>query len=204
MQQVFDISKRQRKPDIEHHRQADDLETGFEVTEGAALRHNKTLRNRPARFNPVSFDNAYFQKPATPRHPQVSRQQTRPPSRRMFANAEFTRRRRCPPLPPHPESHSARPVLHCIAIWGETSRLGFMRFLRTLLIVLSIRAIGPQSSWVAGFGWCQRPRAPPQSTRTQSPSLRSRCLIVLDTPRVCSRKHPFLAASIRRSWSSSG
>ena len=43
VQQILDIAKRQREPDIEHHGQADDLGTGFETLEGEAFGHNQTL-----------------------------------------------------------------------------------------------------------------------------------------------------------------
>ncbi len=31
VQQIFDIPQGKRKPDVQHHRQADDLWTGFEI-----------------------------------------------------------------------------------------------------------------------------------------------------------------------------
>lgn len=43
MEQVLDISERQRKPNVQHHRQADDLWARLEVAEGAAFRHVGTL-----------------------------------------------------------------------------------------------------------------------------------------------------------------
>ncbi len=48
VQQIFDITKRKRKPDVQHHRQADDLGTGFEVFERGRFGHSQTLRNLPA------------------------------------------------------------------------------------------------------------------------------------------------------------
>jgi len=57
-QQVFDIAKREWKSDVEHHRQADDLRRCFEIAKWARFRHYQTLRNRHARFNPVSSDSA--------------------------------------------------------------------------------------------------------------------------------------------------
>ncbi len=33
MPQVFDITKRKRKPDVQHHRKTDDLGAGFEILE---------------------------------------------------------------------------------------------------------------------------------------------------------------------------
>ena len=37
MQQVFDIPERERKPNVEHYRQADDLRARLEVLERVAL-----------------------------------------------------------------------------------------------------------------------------------------------------------------------
>ena len=37
--EVLYVAKRQREPDVEHHRQANDLKRGFEVTEGALFGH---------------------------------------------------------------------------------------------------------------------------------------------------------------------
>lgn len=37
LQQVLDIAQRQREPDIQHHRQADNLGSGLEVIEGGRL-----------------------------------------------------------------------------------------------------------------------------------------------------------------------
>ncbi len=39
LQLVLDVPERQREPDIQHHRQADDLRACFEVTEGAGYGH---------------------------------------------------------------------------------------------------------------------------------------------------------------------
>jgi hypothetical protein len=39
MQQVFDIAKREREAEVKHHRQADDLWAGLEVSERGALGH---------------------------------------------------------------------------------------------------------------------------------------------------------------------
>ena len=56
VQQVFDIPKLERKSDIEHHRQTDDLGTGFEVFEGGRSGHGQKLRNRPAPLKQCSSD----------------------------------------------------------------------------------------------------------------------------------------------------
>ena len=39
VQQVLDVSKRQRVADIHHHREADDLRRGLEVTKNARVAH---------------------------------------------------------------------------------------------------------------------------------------------------------------------
>ena len=46
VQQILDISQRQRKPNVEHHRQADDLLAGPKVLERVGFLHSKTLRDR--------------------------------------------------------------------------------------------------------------------------------------------------------------
>ena len=58
MEQIFHITKGQRKPDIQHHGQADNLTARFEVTEGRAFCHRARLRNRPAQLKRVSSDSA--------------------------------------------------------------------------------------------------------------------------------------------------
>jgi hypothetical protein len=58
MKQVFDIAKREWKPDIEHYRKADDFGTGFEISKWAVFDHRQTLRNRPAGLNRFSSDSA--------------------------------------------------------------------------------------------------------------------------------------------------
>jgi hypothetical protein len=37
MKEIFGIPERERKPNVEHHRQADDLRAGLEVLKGAGL-----------------------------------------------------------------------------------------------------------------------------------------------------------------------
>jgi hypothetical protein len=39
VKQIFDIAQRQREPNLEHHRQADDLWARFEGAERGALGH---------------------------------------------------------------------------------------------------------------------------------------------------------------------
>lgn len=43
MQQVFNVSKRERKPDVEHHRQTDDLWARFKVAKRGSFGHEPTL-----------------------------------------------------------------------------------------------------------------------------------------------------------------
>ena len=45
-----------RQPDIQHHRQTDDLGTGLEVLERRAFGHGWKLQNHPALLKLVSFD----------------------------------------------------------------------------------------------------------------------------------------------------
>ena len=59
MQKILDVSKRQREPDVEHHRQADDLGACLEVTKRAVSGHPRTLGDRPAHFKIVSSDSAH-------------------------------------------------------------------------------------------------------------------------------------------------
>ena len=56
MNQVFDGPERKRKPDVEHHRQADDIEAGLEIAEGPAFGHRQRLRMPPARLNQIISD----------------------------------------------------------------------------------------------------------------------------------------------------
>ena len=58
MQQVLDISKRQRETDVEHHFQADYVGTGFEVAKWGVFCHPTRLRNRPAPLKHHRSDNA--------------------------------------------------------------------------------------------------------------------------------------------------
>ncbi len=58
VQQIFDIAKRQRETDVQHHRQADNLTARFEIAEWIRLGHLQTLQIRSARLKPVSSDSA--------------------------------------------------------------------------------------------------------------------------------------------------
>ena len=59
-QQIFHVAKRKRKTDLKHHRNTNDLGTGFEVLERGAVRHFKALRNRPFRLNKDLSDKTLF------------------------------------------------------------------------------------------------------------------------------------------------
>ncbi len=82
MEQIFHIAKGQRKPDVQHHRQTDNLTTCFEIAKWIRFSHVRKVRNRPARLNPVSSDNAIWPAGWKPRaRPDISRFQ-RPPRTR--------------------------------------------------------------------------------------------------------------------------
>ncbi len=53
VQQVFDIPKRERETDVQHHRKADDLGIGFEVFERSRSGNMQKPRNTPAPLNQV-------------------------------------------------------------------------------------------------------------------------------------------------------
>ena len=53
VQQIFNIPKGQRKPHIQHHRQADNLAARFEVANWVRFGHIRKVRNRPARLKLV-------------------------------------------------------------------------------------------------------------------------------------------------------
>ena len=57
MQQGFDVSKRERKSDVHHHTELDDLGRGFEVPE-RVLGHFLSLTALPGRLKAGSPDNA--------------------------------------------------------------------------------------------------------------------------------------------------
>ena len=48
VQEIFHISKGQRERDVQHHRQADDLRTGFEITKWRELRASEDVDSTPA------------------------------------------------------------------------------------------------------------------------------------------------------------
>ena len=60
VQKILHVTKRKRKPDVHHHRQADHLRAGFEVAKWAAFCHPQMLRNRPTLFKSASSNSAYW------------------------------------------------------------------------------------------------------------------------------------------------
>ena len=50
MQEILHVAQRQREPNLEHHRQADDLWARLEVTERGALGHAVRLAGCPDRL----------------------------------------------------------------------------------------------------------------------------------------------------------
>ena len=53
VQEIFNITERERKPNIKHHSQADDLRDRFKVPEWGVFCHLRILQIHPARFNRV-------------------------------------------------------------------------------------------------------------------------------------------------------
>ncbi len=56
VQQIFDIPKRERETDVQHHRKADDLGAGFEILERDRFGHSKKVCNRAAPLKQSSSD----------------------------------------------------------------------------------------------------------------------------------------------------
>jgi len=63
MEKVLNVSKRQRKANIQHHRQANDLWTGLEIPKWGALGHQARLDLPPARLNSVSSEKTHLTAP---------------------------------------------------------------------------------------------------------------------------------------------
>ena len=59
VEQIFHIAKRQRKPDIEHHRQADNLAARFEIAKWVMFGHPTTLRNHSTHLKLVCSDSTF-------------------------------------------------------------------------------------------------------------------------------------------------
>jgi len=58
VQQVFYIPPRKRKPNIQHHRQKNDLGAAVEVLERVAFCHGWMLQNRPTRLKSICSGSA--------------------------------------------------------------------------------------------------------------------------------------------------
>jgi len=58
VEQILNVPKREWEPDVQHHRQANDLRARLEVLEGGMFCHLARLRNRPPRLKPSSSDRA--------------------------------------------------------------------------------------------------------------------------------------------------
>ena len=58
VEQVLDVAKRQREPDVQHHRQPDDFTARFEIAKWIPFGHFEVLQNRPARLKSVCPDSA--------------------------------------------------------------------------------------------------------------------------------------------------
>mgnify|MGYP003111301871 CR=1 FL=1 len=56
MEQVFHVAKRERKTNVVHHGQPNNLRVRFEIAKWAAFGHPTTLRNRPALLKRISSD----------------------------------------------------------------------------------------------------------------------------------------------------
>ena len=56
VQKIFHITEWKRKPDVQHHSQADDLWARFKVPEWGVFCHMARLRNHPARLKLVLSD----------------------------------------------------------------------------------------------------------------------------------------------------
>ena len=53
VQEIFNITERERKPNIKHHSQANDLWARFEIAKRRAFCHMQRLLNCPARLKLV-------------------------------------------------------------------------------------------------------------------------------------------------------
>ncbi len=51
VQQILNIAERQREPNVQHHRQANDFRAALKALERVRFGHVQTLRGRPARLN---------------------------------------------------------------------------------------------------------------------------------------------------------
>lgn len=60
VQQILDIAKGQRETDLHHHRQADNLATGFEIEKCIRFGQVEMLQIRPGRLKLVLSDNTFW------------------------------------------------------------------------------------------------------------------------------------------------
>ena len=58
VQKIFHITECERKTNVQHHSQADDLRARFKVPEWGVSCHTERLRDHPARLNLVLSDSA--------------------------------------------------------------------------------------------------------------------------------------------------
>jgi hypothetical protein len=72
VQQIFDIVRRKREPDIQHNGTTDDLGARLEISKWAVFCRQVTLDSRTARLKPVSSDSAASS------HMPTSRQRSKP------------------------------------------------------------------------------------------------------------------------------
>ena len=70
VQKILDNTKRKRKSDVHHDRQADDLGAAVKALERVWFCHEQRLRNHPARFTQICLTRPSSQFPlTTPFHP---------------------------------------------------------------------------------------------------------------------------------------
>jgi len=75
VQQIFNIAKRQRKTNVQYHRQSNTLTARFEIAKWIRFGHSARLQIRPARLKPVLSDRAVGTV-SRARPPKVSVQKT--------------------------------------------------------------------------------------------------------------------------------
>ena len=60
VQQILNIAERQREPNVQHHRQANDFRAALKALERVRFGHVQTLRDRPARLNRSLSDKTFL------------------------------------------------------------------------------------------------------------------------------------------------
>ena len=55
MQQILDVTERQRESDIQHDGQLDDVAARTKVAERVRIRHRRTLRGHPALLKTIAL-----------------------------------------------------------------------------------------------------------------------------------------------------